>query len=93
MQKVVTAIRWCEVWQAALTSVVGGLVGAALGLLIGRVLWTVIVGGLDVALRPVIPLGIAALTVASLVAVSIVLAIPAFVRRCRLHTSEILRSG
>jgi hypothetical protein len=56
-------------------------------------LWTVIAGGLDIVLRPVVPLGVAALTVASLVIASIVVSVPAFVRACRLPTSEILRIG
>jgi ABC-type lipoprotein release transport system permease subunit len=81
------------VWQSVLTSLAGGLVGATLGLLTGRALWTVIAGGLDIVLRPVVPLGVAALTVASLVIASIVVSVPAFVRACRLPTSEILRIG
>jgi len=80
------------IWQAALTSFVGGVVGAALGLLVGRGLWTVIAHGLDIVVRPATPFGIAALSVAGIVVASVVVALPAYLRACRLRTAQILRT-
>lgn len=80
------------IWQAALISLAGGVVGAALGLLVGRGIWTVIADGLDIVVRPATPLGIAALSVAGIVVASVVVSLPAYIRACRLGTAQILRT-
>ena len=80
------------IWQAALTSLTGGVLGAALGLVVGRVLWGVIARGLDIVLKPATPLAIAALTIAGLVGASVLLALPVCLWARRLRTAEILRT-
>jgi hypothetical protein len=80
------------VWQAVLSGLFGGLAGLALGLVVGRGLWIVLANGLDIVIRPATPLGLATLTLAGVVAASVVLALPAFLLACRRGVGQTLRA-
>ena len=79
------------IWQAMQTALVGGVVGVALGQVVGRVLWGRIASGLDIVNRPDSVLGVAALTIVGLVAASGLLALPAALWARRLPTAQILQ--
>ncbi len=79
-------------WQATATMLVGLVVGAPLGVVLGRWLWTRFAGQLDVLSEPVVPVGIiGALALAAVIVANLVSAFPARVARA-VPVSMVLRS-
>ena len=79
-------------WQASVAVALGVLIGAPLGIIIGRALWNRFAGALHVVPEPTVPvLTIALIGVGALVIANLVAAIPGR-QAARTHTAVLLRA-
>ena len=79
-------------WQASTVALVGIVVGAPIGIAVGRVLWRVFATNFGVVPVPVVPLlTLAALAVGVLAAANVLAAVPALTA-ARSHPGPLLRA-
>ncbi|HYA68698.1 MAG TPA: FtsX-like permease family protein [Acidimicrobiales bacterium] len=85
-------VRAAVIWQAMTVVLIGVVVGAPLGIALGRAIWkafAVNIGVVPVPIAPILPL---AVLLVSVLGAAIVLATPTAVLASRAQPSEVLRS-